>query len=84
MINKSEEKLKKIKDNTKFFDKIIEQKIANGEIVDIDVSIYQDDAMEECDGGKRSNMSNESFDLLKLIKNKKKVVNGHVRRKKHN
>ena len=48
---KSEVKIKKIKENTKIFNKIIEKHISDGDIIDVDISKYKDQEMEECDGG---------------------------------
>ena len=62
--SKAKEKLEKIKSNTKLFNDIIEQKLASGELKDIDMSKYKDSKMEECDGG----YGNE--DLHTLGKNK--------------
>ena len=44
-------KIKKIKENTKIFNKIIEKQISDGDIIDVDISKYMDQEMEECDGG---------------------------------
>ena len=47
---KSEEKLRKIKKNTKLFNEIIKKQLDDGKIRDIDISKYTFDQMEECDG----------------------------------
>ena len=45
---KAAEKVAKMKKNTQLFNKIIEQQIADGEIVNVDLSKYKDDGgMEE-------------------------------------
>ena len=69
---KADEKLEKIKRNTQRFNKIIEKQIEDGEIVDIDISIYQNNKMEECDGGETSRKTTGygPADLKNLIKNK--------------
>ena len=69
---KSNEKLKKIKKNTELFNKIIEKQLNDGEIVDIDISIYQKNDMEECDGGEisRKTTGYGPNDLKSLVRNK--------------
>ena len=47
---KAEEKLRKIKTNTKLYNEIIEKQLVDGEIVDIDIT--QDKEMEIFDGGR--------------------------------
>ena len=43
---KVEEKLRKIQTNTKLFNEIIDKQLFDGEIVDIDITKYQDKEME--------------------------------------
>ena len=64
---KSEEKLKKIKKNTKLFNKIIANKLETGELKDIDIAKYINEDMEECDGDKEE-IGYES--LNELVMNK--------------
>ena len=70
---KSEEKLRKIKKNTKLFNGIIQKQIDDGKIRDIDISKYKFDQLEEYDGGNSTSRTNGygSIDLADLIKNKK-------------
>jgi uncharacterized C2H2 Zn-finger protein len=70
---KAAEKVTKMKKNTQLFNKIIEQQIADGEIVNVDMSKYKDDGgMEECDGGAKSRKTTGygSMELQSLVKNK--------------
>ena len=69
--SKSDEKLKKIKKNTILFNKIIENKLSTGELVDIDISKYTNDEMEQCDGGEASTESTGYGSLKNLVLNKK-------------
>ena len=69
--SKAEEKLKKIKKNTPLFNKIIQKQLADGDLVDIDLSIYQENEMEECDGGRLSKKNSRTADLSSMLKNKK-------------
>ena len=41
--SKSGEKLKKIRENSKLFNRIIEEKVASGELINVDISKYKDD-----------------------------------------
>ena len=66
---KSEMKLKKMKENTKLFNKIIENKMTTGQLVNIDISKYIE--MEECDGGEVSIETTGYGSLKNLILNKK-------------
>ena len=43
-----------MKKNTLLFNKIIEKQIADGDIVNVDISMYEENNMEECDGGELS------------------------------
>ena len=58
--------------NTKLFNKLIEKQIADGEIIDIDISIYQKDDMEVCDGGDASSKTTGygHSDIQSLVQNK--------------
>ena len=62
-------KLKKIKDNTKLFNRIIESKINIGELKDINISKYIE--KEECDDGEANVGSTGFGSLNNLILNKK-------------
>ena len=44
--------MRKIQTHTKLFNAIIEKQLVDGEIVDIDITKYQDKEMEIWDGGK--------------------------------
>ena len=70
--SKAKEKVNKIKENTKLFNRIIKDKIESGEYKDIDISKYvDDDDMEECDGGDASIETTGYGGLSRLAINKK-------------
>ena len=71
---KTEEKLNKIKENTKLFNKILEKQIAEGDIINVDLSRYMDNEMEICDGGAASRKTTGygTLDLKQLLVNKNK------------
>ena len=71
---KTEEKLNKIKENTKLFNKILEKQIAEGDIINVDLSRYMDNEMEICDGGaaSRKTAGYGTLDLKQLLVNKNK------------
>ena len=71
--SKAEEKLKRIKNNTKLFNEIIQKQLDDGEIRNIDLSMHQTNDMEECDGGEASSSATGyGFgDLKNMVKNKK-------------
>ena len=73
---KAEKKLYKIKSNTLILNKIIGKQIADGEIVNVDLSKYDESALEECDGGDNSSKPTGygQLDFRNLIKNKKMGV----------
>ena len=68
---KAKEKIDKIKENTKLFNKIIKEKVQSGEYQDIDISKYVDEEMEECDGGDVSSETTGYGSLNRIIMNKK-------------
>ena len=68
--SKSDLKIKKMKENTKLFNKIIENKVATGKLKDIDISKYMVNEMEECDGGEASMESTGYGSLKNLVLNK--------------
>ena len=70
--SKAKEKVNKIKENTKLFNRIIKDKIESGEYKDIDISKYvDDDDMEECDGGDASIETTGYGSLHSIAMNKK-------------
>ena len=60
-----------MKENTKLFNSIIENKVATGELKDIDISKYMTNEMEECDGGEVIMEWTGYGSLKKLFKNKR-------------
>ena len=68
---KTEEKLKKIEENTKLFNKIIEKKDTSGAYNNDDKSKHAKEDMEECDGGDASVESTGYGSLTRIVLNKK-------------
>ena len=69
-VYKAENKIKKVKENTKLFNKIIEKQLEDGDIVNIDISKYKEKEMEECDGGQYSSETTGYGNIQNLINNK--------------
>ena len=67
---KAKEKLSKIKENTKLFNRIIQNQIDDGSVVNVDISKYEEkaDAME----GDNDGFGNDSLDLDRLRKDMRK------------
>ena len=49
---KAEEKVIKMKENTKLFNRIIEKQIEDGEVINVDIKRYKDKEAEECEDKK--------------------------------